>query len=228
MKSHGQKSINQLIEGLNKDVYLNGGGFPKHAGNRKFSLINQLAFIAVILALIVLAMSFSVRAQSMPTTNFGNAAELRGVKSLIVKTGEDEKSRKAIIREISLKLPHLHIAENTEETNIALVYRTEASQKKMNEFLSAPKIISSIAPFSTNRANYSFAEAIGITPQTQDFISGIGYVVKTNELAETRQILMIFESDRLQGSFERDPAVKFARAFVKTYLKANAGSNVRW
>ncbi len=232
MKAHEQKSIDEFIENLNGDVYSKGiipNDFPKNRSKGSFSLLNQLAFIAVIVALIVLAMSFSVRAQAIPVTGYGSADELRGVKSLSVETGADEKSRAAIVREISRRLPHLHITtdDTDEETNVALVYRTEAVQKK-NDFLFAPQVVSRIAPHGFDKTNYPFAERLETIPQTLDFTTGIGYVVKTDETEQTGRILMIYESDRLQGSFERDPAVKFARAFVKTYLKANDRSNIRW
>jgi hypothetical protein len=208
-------------EQLNNENLVNNfyeNNFERQSIKQNPSFSVQLILAVLTIAGIVLLMNGAAKAQEAKVHGYGSVNELRGVRQIYVNAGNDFNARNQIIEEISKRLPQLQIVGDSEESDVTLVYRSELLQVA-DKFQPAPRIISSD---SRTKNYYGETSLTDFGIQTVSVISGIGYVVKIDG-DDTSRMLMSFQSERLPGSLERSPAVKFAGAFVKAHRRANAG-----
>lgn len=212
MRANGQLNNENLINNLYES------NWNRQSIKHYPSFSRQLILAVLTIAGIVLLMTAAVKAQEVKVHGHGSVNELRGVRQIHINAGNDVNARNQIIEEISKRLPSLRIVGESEESDVTLVYRSELLQIA-DKFQPAPRIISS-DKWTKNYYGETSLTDFGI--QTVSVISGIGYVVKIDD-DDTSRMLMSFQSERLPGSLERSPAVKFAGAFVKAHRRANTG-----
>ena len=143
--------------------------------------------------LVTFLFSLPVAAQKQ-TVEYGDRAELRGVKKVFVDTGTDIELRKRIVEEIHKRLPDLAVASAPEGADVHLQF---SLKEEPNYGLVIPA-----------------GGRIGVS-----YSVGVGSVVKV--LGENRvRVLLSFKDSRTRFG-ERRPSTNFARAFVEAYKQAN-------
>lgn len=152
----------------------------------------RLSRVASSLA-VVFVFSLTAAAQKQ-SVEYGDAAELRGVKKVFVDTGTDVDLRNRIASEVRKRLPDLQIVSAPEGADVHLQF----SLKEERDYgLLIPA-----------------GGRIGVT-----YSVGVGSVLKV--LGENRvRVLMSFRDTRTRFG-ERKPSTNFARAFVEAYKQAN-------
>ncbi len=144
---------------------------------------------------LAVAFLFSLTAAAQKqSVEYGDAAELRGVKKVFVDTGTDVDLRNRIASEVRKRLPDLEIVSAPEGADVHLQF----SLKEERDYgLMIP-----------------VGRSVGVT-----YSVGVGSVVKV--LGENRvRVLMSFRDTRTRFG-ERKPSTNFARAFVDAYKQAN-------
>jgi hypothetical protein len=124
---------------------------------------------------------------------YGQPAELRGLRRICVTTAADIKSRDRIVSEIEKAKAGLEIVDNCDAAEIFM--RFEAGTE--------PEVSSN-----------------GVIVDTSMIATGSGSVGIRGKAANKLRYLLTFQ-DRKDKIGEKTPAVKFAKEFIKAYKKAN-------
>jgi hypothetical protein len=153
-------------------------------------------------ALCSIALFAITAAAQQPVVEPGQARELRGVTRLYV-SAVSEEARNNIVAEIKKRLPQTIVTERSDEAEVWLLFRIE--QRNF------PKA----SPSGLGAVN------ISVTSAQYEMVAS-GAVIKPVTKETARRLLEFRETSDTAMSFpERTLSTKFARAFVKSYRKAN-------
>ncbi len=141
-------------------------------------------------------------AAQQPVVEPGQAQELKGVTRVYVSTISKD-TRNNIVAEIKKRLPQLIITERSDDADVWLLFRIEQR--------SFPKA----SPSGLGATNISVTSA-------QYEVVASGAVIKPVTKASAHRLLEFRETaDTVTSYVEQGLSTKFARAFVKSYRKAN-------
>ena len=142
-------------------------------------------------------------ASQQPVVVPGQPEELKGVTRLYVSSASED-ARNNIVGEIKKRLPQLTITERSEEAEVWLLFSVE--QRSFSRANSA----SSIGSTRTSGASVEYE------------VVASGAVIKPVTKESARRLIEFRDTAETTMSFpEQALSTKFARAFVKTYRKAN-------
>jgi hypothetical protein len=138
-----------------------------------------------------------------PVVEPGRALELKGVTRVYVSTSNSD-ARTSISAEIRTQLPQLTIAERSEDADVWLLF----SAKRRS--------FSKTDPIST----FGSSRSMGTSLEYE--IVASGSVIKPVTKESARRLIEFSDKSETNMSFpERALGLKFAKAFVKAYRKAN-------
>lgn len=149
--------------------------------------------------LIVFVCSISVFAQGSDTFEYGSPAELKGLTNIFVDTGADMETRSKITEIITkAKLPNIRFLDKITQAQIVLVFRGDTEEKL------------------TGAARYGTSTVLGRIQLEY----GTGSVlVGLPEYTKPHLVLTVKNSQ--QTKWEKSPATKFAKEFIKAWKEAN-------
>lgn len=141
-------------------------------------------------------------AGQQPSIQPGQATELKGVTRLYV-SAVSKDTRNSIIAEIKKQLPQVTITENSEDAQVWLLFSTERRG------------------FPKGDPTSGLGSSTGGTSIEYQIV-GSGAVMKPITKESVRRLWEFKDTTETTMSFpEQALSTKFARAFVKTYRKAN-------
>jgi hypothetical protein len=141
-------------------------------------------------------------ASQQPIVQPGQPAELKGVTRLYVSAASED-TRNNIIAEIKKRLPQLTITERSEDAEVWLLFSAERR--------SSPK----------GDPTSGFGSSTSGTSVEYEMVAS-GAVIKPVTKERARRLWDFKDTTETTMSFpEKSLSTKFARAFVKTYRKAN-------
>lgn len=151
---------------------------------------------------------------------YGSADELKGVSSVFIDTGADLKLHDRIAKEITKELPDLKVAASADDAEVILVYSADVSTYYYGSHSSGT--INAQTTATTTGSTTTGTTTGTVRGESHPLVKtvkyGDGAVFKP--VAGGVRLLMDYSGSK-QGLLQKDPSVKFARAFVKAYRKAN-------
>ena len=193
-------------------------------GTTKEEPVVRLAWLAFALA----SGTVRVIAAQSEWYSYGSAKDLSGVWTIRVHTGTDLKARKQILDRLKDDLPFVEVAESPAPAQVLLVFGSSVST--MEGSISTGSSQGSMScqtfggrgrfsPPATTRCESSGSSGGWTIPVQRSIKEGQGLVVA---LPDSGKPLLVLDFGDTKGNrFQRDPAVNFARAFVKLYREAN-------
>jgi transposase InsO family protein len=158
------------------------------------------------LMLLAVAVFTVAEAQDVDRPRYGTSSDLRGLTRLFVDTGADVRARERIIRELRTAGIRLQLVEDARDAQILLEFGASVERR--------------VSGWVTNRRRDTDnrREESVTTPTEQKIHAGAGtvYVVRDGRLSIVESF-----ADEKRIFFERDPAINFARAFLRLYRGAN-------
>ena len=142
---------------------------------------------------------------------YGDLSELKGIKKIYVKTDSSVKVRKAIIKELTQKLPQLVVVDRIEDAEAVLDFTLKV------EIHSGSGGITMMGGLDSHAGGYGSLRHTQPQPEEEYIGKGLIYLPRSNQ---SMRILMSF-SGRKASIFEKMPSENFTKQFIKAYKKVN-------
>lgn len=150
-------------------------------------------------------------AQPVDRVELGEAAELKGVRSVCVDTGGDAGTMRVIANSLQKKLPALQLADRPEKADVVLEFRPD------RQYWKVPGTGHVYIGGGTDVPFYTGTEIS--TPATWTEYYGSGLVYR-RVAGDQIRVLTEYTGDQPSRSRDHHPK-QFAKAFVKAWQKAN-------
>jgi len=165
--------------------------------------------VLIIDAVIILLSSFVISQTNQ--ADYGDPSELKGIKKIFVKTGPSSKARKAIIKELTQKLPHLVVVDIIEDAEAVLDFTLK------EEIHSCSGGITMLGGLDSHAGGYGSVNHTRPLPVEEYFGRGLIYLPRSNQ---SIRVLMEYTGSKA-SIFDNMPSENFAEQFIKAYKKAN-------